>query len=213
MIRDHNGKSGIVQEHDQAVIERVRFGDNEAFRVLVDRHSQRVYAIACRVTGDPDDARDVAQEVFLKLPGALGGFDHSYRFTTWLYRLTVNLAIDHRRKKRVRQTVPLEEIEESIPASTDPDRPDNQRESRELQEEIERIAEGLTEHQRTVFVLRDLQDFRTPEIAAIMKCRESTVRVHLAAAREHIRKKLIQRYPEQFPGHGKQLKETENRHS
>ena len=159
-----------------------------------------MYAVARKVVGDNEEARDVAQEVFIKLHGALNSFDTRQRFTTWLYRLTVNLAIDHRRKRQVRLTVPLDSVAE-IPDGAGTPLPDEEAEGRAFRGEIESIAQGLTDRQRTAFFLRDLEDFTTAEVAAIMECRESTVRVHLAKAREVIRNELIKRYPDRFGGY------------
>jgi RNA polymerase sigma-70 factor, ECF subfamily len=159
-----------------------------------------VYAMARRVTGNDEDARDAAQEVFIRLHGALGSVDVARRFTTWLYRLTVNLAIDHRRRRLARRTTPYDGLDE--PRTADPGPlPDEQAEGRALRSEIDELAHGLANRQRTAFILRDIEDRTTAEIAAIMGCRESTVRVHLAKARDHIRAALMKRHPGRFGGH------------
>ncbi|MFT7462796.1 MAG: RNA polymerase sigma-70 factor (ECF subfamily), partial [Pseudohongiellaceae bacterium] len=86
---------------DHEIIRACLDGSSEAFTVLVKRHEQRAFWAAYRVVGDADASRDVAQEAFVRVWRALDRFDFSMAFTTWLYRITVNLAIDHlRRNKR-----------------------------------------------------------------------------------------------------------------
>ena len=180
----------------QKLVEEAREGDQEAFRTLVRNHSRRIQAIAYQMCGNSEDARDITQEVFVRLHKSLKSYDPGYLFTTWLYRITVNLAIDHMRRTERHKHEDLD-MTEGNPSLTDSSpRPDQQAESSELRGAINRLAGELSDQQRSVFVLRDLQGFTTDEIADILKCRLSTVRVHLARARHHIRQALTDQYPE-----------------
>ena len=188
-----------MEQDDRRLIERARGGDDAAFDTCVRRHADRVRATAYRLVGDVEDARDVAQEVFVRLHAVLDRFDPAYRFTTWLHKLTVNLAIDFRRRRgrRVPTGASLPEAE----AMPDPGPgPDAETERNELHGAIEALAGELSDMQRQVFVLRDLQELPTAEIAEILDCRESTVRVHLARARLRVREALRERFPEFLTG-------------
>ena len=92
---------------DGELVTRILRGDEEVFEVLVDRYKLRLFRFVSRYLGDPEDARDVTQEVFFKLYAALDSYDPKYRFSTWAFRIAGNAAIDHLRRKRIR-ALPLE---------------------------------------------------------------------------------------------------------
>ena len=92
---------------DAELVARVLAGEEDLYGVLVDRYKLRLFRFVSRYLGDPEDARDVTQEVFVKVYGALDSFDPRYRFSTWLFRIAGNAAIDHLRRRRIR-AVPLE---------------------------------------------------------------------------------------------------------
>ena len=148
---------------DADIIEACRNGDEEAFRVLVERYRSRVASIAYQVLGNYEDARDVAQEVFIKLYRGIHGFDPSKKFFTWLYRLTVNAAIDFLRAKRRRsQESSLDEMPDyyqSIPSS-EYESISYDLERRELRQLFMDLANRLNPKQRAAFVLCDLQGFQ-----------------------------------------------------
>ncbi|MFC1558556.1 RNA polymerase sigma factor [candidate division KSB1 bacterium] len=179
-------------------IERAQNGDLGAFRKIIEQHSQKIYSIAYQMAGNSDDASDIAQEVFIKLFNSLGKFDRKYNFTTWLYRVTVNMSIDYKRKNTRHSNIPLDEINETSIIGNCSSEPDSGLERKELKGIINKVTELLTEKQQKVFVLRDLQGFSTEEISQILTCRQSTVRVHLAKAREQVRNELMKYYPERL---------------
>ncbi len=189
-----------MEEAERTILQKARRGDREAFRELVRLHGGRIHAIAYRITGSSEDAQDVAQEVFVRLHGSLDRYDGRFLFTTWLYRVAVNIAIDHRRRAARHRHEPIAsaDCEPAVHYGAPP--PDALIECGELAGAVEKLAAGLSEQQRRVFVLRDLQEFTTAEIASILDCRESTVRVHLARAREHMRKAIAETYPEYLGG-------------
>jgi RNA polymerase sigma-70 factor (ECF subfamily) len=189
-------RNDAVHDDDPDLIAKACQGDLNAYRVCVERYSPRVYAIAYQMTGNASDAQDIAQEVFIRLHRSLDRYQPSARFTTYLYRLTVNLAIDfQRRHARHRHRSADNSPEAQAVADTGP-RPDDAIETSEFHGAIRKLADRLTPKQRSVFVLRDLQDFTTAEIAAILNCRQSTVRVHLAQARAQIKEALLRHFPE-----------------
>jgi RNA polymerase sigma-70 factor (ECF subfamily) len=178
------------------LIEMAKHGDLDAFQKLVDLYSRRVHSIAYQLCGNSDDAEDISQEVFLRLYNSFSKYDSRYMFMTWLYRLTVNLAIDFKRKNARHRHSSIDEIK----AESDPNEyaagPDKDLERSEFKGAIKKLAGRLAENQRKVFVLRDLQEFSVDEIATVLGCRASTVRVHLARARANLKKSLLQIYPE-----------------
>ena len=173
------------------LIEKACSGDLAAYQEFIRLYSPRVHAIAYQMVGNSIDAQDIAQEVFIRLYRSLRTYKPRFTFTTWLYRLTVNRSIDYLRKHTRHRNISLENFkDESLLMDSAPS-PDRSLELNELKGAIQRISEGLTWKQRKVFVLRELQGFSTEEVAQILKCRVSTVRVHLSKARRHIKNALL----------------------
>ncbi len=185
-----------MNDGNHLLIEDFLNGDLTAFRELIDSYAPRVQAIAYQMTGDSDDSQDIAQEVFLRLFRTLDTFDPKYGFSTWLYRITVNVSIDHLRKNRRLQERSLEEVEKDSTLIDCADPPGSELERNELKGAIERLAGNLSLKQRKIFVLRDIQGFSTSETAQILGCSQIVVRVHLAAARTRVRDALLRHYPE-----------------
>jgi RNA polymerase sigma-70 factor (ECF subfamily) len=175
-------------------------GDQGAFREVVKRFSPRVHAIAYQIIGNSEDAKDVAQDVFLRLHASFRRYDPARPFTTWLYRLTVNQAIDFRRKRIRREHLTKDLLEDGLMPGDRSPQPDKSLERAEFRGAIRRLIRQLSSRQQQIFVLRDLQGFSTREIAEIIRCTESTVRVHLARARKHVREALRTHYPEHVEG-------------
>lgn len=175
-------------------------GDRRAFDDLVRMKRERIVRTALQITGDMDDALDVAQGVLLKLWQGLDRFDPRRRFDTWVYRITVNAAIDMLRSrgpKGVLQPLPPEPgdieagPEPSAEAALDLGR---------LQQAFARLAAGLAPKQRAAFVLREIEGLETGEVARIMGVTESTVRNHLMQARRILRAGIERDYPGLVPG-------------
>lgn len=187
---------------DAALVDRLRAaarGDRKAFEEVVLLRRETVVRIARRIVGNPEDARDVAQAVFLKLWKVLRRFDVERRFDTWLYRITVNAAIDHLREQGPRGMIqPLPE-DPSVLAATTPDGAGREVDLAELRRAFLRLAAGLAPKQRAVFVLREIEGLDTGEIARLLGVAESTVRNHLLQARQILRRGLIRDYPGLVP--------------
>ncbi len=167
-----------MDESDLVV--RAQNGDIEAFEKLVDIYKGMVLSIGYQIAGNGDDAQDICQESFIKLNKNIRKYTQTHRFSTWLYRLVANTAIDYLRKERKRRGVRLE-----------PDMPEpNRTFDHDLRLSLEQILVKLSPKQRIAFVLRDLQGFPLDEVATILRCTGVTVRVHLHNARTRIRKNL-----------------------
>lgn len=161
---------------DGWLVGKARGGDVDAFEALVRRHRTQVYRIALRILGDPHDAQDVTQDVFIQVWTALASFVGGSTFSTWLYRITVNRSLNHRQRRRV--TLPLPEHDP--PAGTGPA---DVVIARQRVKATARAVASLPADQRAVFVLHQMEGFSYPEVAAILNLPEATVRGRLARAR------------------------------
>jgi len=185
----------MLDEND--LIRAAAAGDRSAFERLVRMKRQQVVRTAFQVTGDMEDALDVAQGVFLKLWQGLNRFDPARRFDTWLYRITMNAAIDHIRSRGPKGT--LQPLPDELPpeAGRDPVREaDAALDLPTLRRAFLHLAGRLAPKQRAAFVLREIEGLSTAEVAAAMEVAESTVRNHLLQARRAIRAGLEREYPD-----------------
>jgi len=176
---------------DARLVEEVRHGDQDAFGQLVLRYEQRLIRVIVRFVTDRELARDLAQETFLRAYERLDQFDPSRRFGPWLFRIGVNLTLDYLRKQKRRGRWKLfsEGGRDKPPeiATADP------RQREDLAQEVRAVLEKLPEHYRSVLVLRDLENFSTSEVAAIMNRKEPTIRWRLAEARSRFAKQWEKR--------------------
>ena len=191
--------SAELPDRDLAI--RARGGEMVAFETLVTRKTTAVVSLARRIVGNTEDARDVAQMVFLRVWNEIHRYDEKYSFNTWLYRIATNLSIDFLRSSRSRERAHgatlhiVREREES--SASDATR---NAEDAELARLFETVSGRLSEKQKAAFVLREMQDCETREIAEILGCGESTVRNHLFNARRILRKEIGRLFPEFLRG-------------
>lgn len=186
---DEESKSSI--DSDARLIEMVKRGDQDAFGTLVHRYERRLQAVIYRFVRDQELGRDLAQETFLKAFERLSQFDPSRRFGPWLFRIGVNLTLDHLRSKKRRGWTFLfsDGSESGHPGPSIPD----PRYALDLEQEVRQVLDQLPEKYRTILVLRDLENFSTSEVAAIVNRREATIRWRLAEARIRFRRLWIRR--------------------
>ena len=170
--------SGISEAR---LVEAVRRGDTDAFGDLVKRYERRLIRVIGRFVNDHELARDLAQETFLRVYQRMDRFDTSRRFGPWLFRIGVNLTLDHlRRRKRRGRWALFSEFGRDTPPDPAVEDP---RGSLDLRQEVRAVLDEMPENYRSVLVLRDLESFSTAEIAAILDRKEATVRWRLAEAR------------------------------
>lgn len=185
-----------VELSDRELAGRAAAGEAVAFEALVVRKTPAVLSIARRVLGNSEDARDVAQMVFLRVWERIGRYDERYAFNTWLYRIAVNLSIDFLRSSRSRERAHgatlhlVRQREESTAAQTT-----RAAEDGEVARLFEEVSERLSGKQKAAFVLREMEDCDTREIARILRCGESTVRNHLFNARRILRREIGRIHP------------------
>jgi RNA polymerase sigma-70 factor, ECF subfamily len=175
-----------------ALIHRAKQGSAAAFAELAGLVRSRVRKWASRVMRDDDDADDVAQQVLLKLYMNLREFEGRSRFTTWLYRMTVNTALNHRRINRRRADL-LREAS-APPALPAPDHA-AMVEADRLAELVGACVTELSDRERQVFEMADLRGISTTEIAAALGVQPVSVRAALSRARRRIRLRILELHP------------------
>lgn len=170
---------------DAQLVEEVRRGNADAYGGLVKRYESRVIRVIRRFINDPEQARDLAQEAFMRSFRRLDQFDPSRRFGPWLFRIAVNLTLDFLRKKKRsgRWSLFSESSADRLP---DPPTEDPRLQA-DLKQEVNAVLEQIPEKYRMVLVLRDLENFSTSEIAAITDRKEATIRWRLAEARHRFK--------------------------
>ena len=183
-----------VELDDRQLVEQIRQGDDGAFETLVRRKTSKVYGLCYRVIGNSEDAKDISQLVFLKLWENLEKYDATYAFDTWLYRMVTNVAIDFMRSKQSRDNAVnsnLRLVKTSLEAEQTVTV-----QRKEIENVFNDISDVLSPKQKTIFVMNQMEDLPSAEIAKILGCRESTVRNHLFNARKAMQQQLQKRYPE-----------------
>lgn len=185
-------------EVDRELVEAAQAGDRWALEELVRRTHRSVYTCALRLVGNPDDAADVTQDVYLRVVRKLGGFRHEASFATWLNRVTTNVAMSSlkRRTRRITLEGAMVPPETRDPA---PD-PSERAEAVLLARKLERLVAALPEGQRQVLVLRDVYGQSTDEVAEVMGLTPGAVKVRLFRARERLKAEL--EVAEGGPGQG-----------
>ena len=185
-----------MEPSDEALCQRVADRDEAAFDLLVGRYQERAYRLAWSILRNAEDARDLSQEAFVRLYEAAGSFGGRAKFSTWFYRILVNLCLDHRRKNRWWTRWARDESDdpsgESLidrqpaPAADPVDALGRERTLTTLWAAVDRLAP----RQRAAVILQVQEELPTAEIATVLKCSEATVRVHLHRALAKLRKTM-----------------------
>lgn len=190
-----------AERSDRELLLALRAGDEAALNELIGRKTRPLLQLVQRILGDLEEARDVVQVTFFKVWENRLKFDDRWSPNTWIYRIASNLAIDHLRSRKSRERS-HEPVKQHLRQVADEG---SQRDLAHLQHSevagiFRELAAGLSEKQRMVFLLRELEGMSSPEVAEILNCRESTVRNHLFNARKVLRRELLRRYPEYAAG-------------
>jgi RNA polymerase sigma-70 factor, ECF subfamily len=183
-----------VELDDRQLVQTIREGDSLAFEQLVRRKTSKVYALCYRIIGNSEDAKDISQLVFIKLWENLAKYDPAYAFDTWLYRMVTNVAIDFMRNKQSRENAVNSNLR-LVKTSSDAEQAVVVQ-RREIEKVFDEVSTTLSPKQKTIFVMNQMEDLPSAEIAKILGCRESTVRNHLFNARKLMQQQLAKRFPE-----------------
>lgn len=186
---------------EQALIRRCKDGDEEAFRMLMERHQRGVFAVAQAMVRDAEEARDIVQEAFVRVFQGLGGFKGDASFKTWLQRIVRNLCIDRLRARKSREqalgeveTVAEGEdaVEAGLVASRWGSQPQDRLLDRELGEAIHAAVARLPEKHREILVLREVEGMSYEELAETLGIPKGTVMSRLFHARSKLQKDLAE---------------------
>ncbi len=174
-------------------------GDREAFRQLFERYQRRAYGLAYGVLRNSDDAMDVVQDAFIKAHRYLDKFEGTSSFFTWLYRIVMNLAIDHIRKHKRQKPVDFTDAqlsesqvtEESLLPKMLGGNPGRALQDKEIRGRIDQALGELSENHRAVLVMREVDGLSYEEMAEVMACSKGTIMSRLFHARRNMQKRLL----------------------
>jgi len=178
------GTSGGITDHD--LVRGAQAGEESAYAELVKRHEERAMRVALSMVANREDARDLAQEGFLRVFRNIERFDFKHEFTTWLYRIVTNLTIDHLRKRRPTLSTSSVDDADADLDLIDPSEelPSSGMEREETAVRVRACIDRLAPHFRTVMILRELEGLPCTEIARIVGATHVTVRWRLHRGRK-----------------------------
>lgn len=183
---------------DLKLIQRCKRGEESAFKAVLDRYRAPIYNLCWRMTRHDEDARDLAQDVFIKVFRLLDRFDENYAFHSWLFRIATNHCIDHLRRNRLRflsleQDGGSPDEESAMQVAADDPGPDQVLQSSQALEKLEEVIAELPPHYRVITLLRHDQQLSYEEIAESLQLPLGTVKARIHRARNMIQQMLAAR--------------------
>jgi len=184
---------------EKKLVELSISGDIEAFETLIQSHQKKVYNIALRMTKNPEDAQELAQDAFVRAFTSIGKFRGDSSFSTWLYRITINVCTDFLRKRNrailisMEQGAATNDNEQGIQIAEEAPGPDEIAEKNQLKELIKDAMDSLSADHRQVLILRDILDMSYKEIADTLNVNEGTIKSRISRARSGLKKIITQR--------------------
>lgn len=178
---------------DNELIIKAKNGDTLAFEELIYRYDKMVLRIALKFTNDEDEAKDIYQEVFIKVYKGLSNFQFKSEFSTWLFRITSNVCITFKRSKQRKQQISIDNSEDSFTSTimdTESDLPDTLVIKSEFNEKLNNAIETLSPNQKMSFLLKHLEGYKIKEIAVMMNCKEGTIKKYLFDAVRRLKLQL-----------------------
>lgn len=184
---------------DRKLVTLARSGREGAYRELLSRYQRPVFSLVYRMVRDRTLAEDLAQETFVRVFNSLDSYDPAYKFSSWIFKIANNLAIDHLRKRKLdtlsihgspHADSPQQEEETRITLTARGETPDAYVEHRELGSHIERAIGELRPEYRTAITLRHLEGYSYEEIAQIMDVPLGTVKTYIHRARSELKERL-----------------------
>ena len=181
----------MTREEELALVRRVQSGELDAFEDLVRAHEKTVYNLALRMTGNPQDAEDMAQEAFLKAYRSLPDFRGESKFSVWLYRIVSNVCLDHLRKqsRRPASSLTVEDGEGEQQQLDVPDEsasPERLLEQKLTREAVQKGLARLPAEQRQILLLREIRGMSYEEIGETLGLEAGTVKSRIFRARKHL---------------------------
>jgi RNA polymerase sigma-70 factor (ECF subfamily) len=181
---------------DCDLVTRAIAGREDGFEELVRRYQRPIAAYVYRMVGDYDAALDLTQEVFIKVYGSLSRYRSEYKFSTWIYKIAHNAAVDHLRRHSTREQSLVKQADGEqydLPIESGRPTPEQESEKAERCAEIERVVRQLPAAYRELIILRHSHDLSYDEIAEVMGLPLGTVKNRLFRAREVMRQQFVQR--------------------
>ncbi len=179
-----------MAQTDNDLIEQFLRGNFAAFEQLVYRYDRQVLSIAARYTQSSDDAKDIYQEVFIRVYKGLSKFELRSEFSTWLFRIATNVCLSFAAKEKKRAVTSLHDDENEENTAVSEERADSQTHNAEISERIEHALKNLSPQQKMVFTLRHYEQYKIKEIAEMMNCAEGTIKKYLFEAAQKLRTRL-----------------------
>ena len=183
----------MQKEAEESLIKSAAKGDHQAFRALVEFHQAFAYSLAHRYTNDEEETEDITQEAFIKIWKNLHKYDPTFPFKAWLAKIVSNLCLDHLKSARRKHEWGKTKADETLMVA-DHHHPGHQLEAAELKTIVAQLAEHLTEQQRAVFVLRDLEMMSTEEVCQALSMSPGNMKSNLYYARLKIKQGLAAFY-------------------
>jgi len=196
------GQTGLRSEvtmDDREIVRAAREGDEDAFADLVRRHSGGLHRSVARIVLDEEEAWDVVQMAFVRAWQRFDSYDPRWSFSTWLYRIGTNLAIDLVRSRASRQKAHRAGSEHQLRLVGGVEKTSTRMDRGEVDDILHELVQYLTPQQRSAFILREVEDLETAEVAKILGCSSATVRNHVFQARKTLRQEIQDRFPEFVP--------------
>ena len=175
-------KDSRKEQGDEHLVRLAQAGDRDRFEILVERYKKRAYRIAFDFTQDPEEAKDLSQEAFLRAFKGLSSLNGRASFYTWFYRILVNLCLDYRKR---RGRISLEPFDEKIHITRDESLQDAMAKRR-----VRAALGALSPKQRTAFILKHHHELSVKDIAKVMRTAEGTVKAHIHRAVLALRESL-----------------------
>ena len=173
---------------DAELVRLCQNGDMAAFEQLFHKYRERMYGIAYRMMGNQEDAMDLTQEIFLKAYQKIGKYNFKSAFSTWLYRLAVNLCIDELRKLKSVHTLSVAEtFPEGAVMQMDGNTPEDHAILKDREKQVWEAINLLKEKERAIIILRDMEGLSYKEIAKVFKCSLGRVKSRLHEARQKLK--------------------------
>ena len=187
-----------MQENDTDLVRKAQQGDISAFEQLVFRHDKQVISIAARYASNAEDAKDIYQEVFMRVYRNIRRFRFRSDFATWVHRITVNVCLTHKARSKRARHISIDEKtgdddndshgEIFLRADTEP--PDEAAHTTQLKERLMAAVATLSPQQKLVFTLKVIEGYTVREIAGMMNCAEGTIKRYLFTATMRVRAQL-----------------------
>lgn len=203
----------VENKDEKRLVNKAKNGNIAAFEELITVHEVKIYNIAYRMFHNEEDAKDLSQEIFIKVFENIGKFKGNSSFSTWLYRIATNTCIDELRRRKGKETY-------SIDAEVETDEGNMKREysdlkpnpeemaiNKEVSIQIQNAMDHLSEEHKTAIILRDLQGLEYNEISEILECSLGTVKSRISRARRQLIELLVKQEPFEYKHRLKNRKE------